>query len=69
MFLFSILLCAADCDNPKPDEKDGGCKIGEVQSDDFITCLINAKNDEETAMCNQIENARKQKEKEKKSIK
>ncbi len=59
LILLSITIYSADCDTVIPDKKDGGCLIGEGDSGDLITCLINAKTDKETKKCHQQEKSRK----------
>ncbi len=53
--LFSLfqLLYSADCDTPKNNIKEGGCKI-EV-SENLIECLMNAKTDKDKDLCSKKE--------------
>ena len=59
LILLTISIYSADCDTVIPDKKDGGCMIGKDDSGDLITCLLNAKTDEETKKCHQKEKSRK----------
>ena len=58
LFVFTFVLFGNDCEKEKTISKEAGCKIENTESKDLITCLLDAKDDEEVKKCHKEEKSR-----------